>query len=207
MSAAAIAADRWEALVDLSRTRVPLQAEELFGSSRPFEVEIGAGKGRFLVEWAALHPEIGLLGVERNRSYACLAAARAVRRGLPNVRLVHTTAEDLLCRCLARASVGAVHVYFPDPWPKRRHDKRRFFRADTVARLAEVLQPGGLLRVKTDHADYAAVVASVLEGERRLVLGAVEQGFAGIPETSYELKYGREGRRFYRFVCYRRDDR
>jgi len=187
-------------LLDPDRTTLPLTAAGLFGRACPLEVELGVGKGRFLLEWAAADPGVGLLGVERARSYALLAAARAERRGLANVRLLHTTAEDLLFRCLAPASVDAFHVYFPDPWPKKRHHKRRFFRPDNVARLAEVLRPGGLLRVKTDHGEYAAVIAALLAAESRFVAVEAAAAFAAVPETHFELKYAREGRAFTRLA-------
>ncbi len=192
-------------ILELDTAALPLEALSLFGSSVPVELEIGSGKGRFLLEWALAHPEIGVLAVERARKYLTLAAERAARRGIPNVRLVHTTAEDLLFRCLTPASVAAVHVYFPDPWPKKRHHKRRFFRPENVARLAEVLSPGGLLRVKTDHADYAAVIGKILRGEARFEAANVEEAFAGVPLTSFEIKYAREQRPVFRFAVRRRE--
>jgi tRNA (guanine-N7-)-methyltransferase len=185
-----------EVLLDLDRTALPLSPAWLFGRPCPLEVELGVGKGRFLLEWAAAHQEVGLLGVERARSYALLAAGRAARRGLANVRVVHSTAEDVLFRCLAPGSVEAFHVYFSDPWPKKRHHKRRFFRPDNVARLAELLRPGGLLRVKTDHREYAVVIATVIAEEPRLAPVAVEEAFAAVPQTHFEIKYAREGREF-----------
>ncbi len=190
--------------LELDGAALPLAAESVFGARMPFEVEIGSGKGRFLIEWAAANPGIGVLGVERARGYVELVSARARRRGLGNLRILHTTAEDLLFRCLAPASVNAVHVYFPDPWPKQRHHKRRFFRPDNVARLAEVLRPGGLLRVKTDHAEYAALIAALLAAEPRLEEADVDEAFRAIPATHFEVKYGREGRAFSRFVFRRR---
>ncbi len=187
-------------LLDLAQVAVPFDASRLFGATVPIEVELGAGKGRFLLEWGAAHPEVGFLGVERARTYLEMAARRAARAGLTNVRFVHTTAEDLLFRRLATASVAAAHIYFPDPWPKRRHYKRRFFRSENVARLAEVLVPGGLLRVKTDHAGYAAVIAEVLAAETRLHPIAAAAAFAGIPPSNFEVKYAREGRPVHRFA-------
>jgi len=191
--------DAGAAVLELGGVDLPLEAMQVFGGPRPIEVELGVGKGRFLLEWAAMHPEVGLIGVERARKYLEFAALRAARGGLANVRLVHTTAEDLLFRCLAPGTVAAVHIYFPDPWPKRRHQKRRFFRPGSVARLAEVLEPGGLLRIKTDHADYAAVIAEVVAGERRLAPVTVDEAFGEIPVTHFEIKYARENRLVQRF--------
>jgi len=187
-------------VLDLGSVALPLSSRELFGAALPLEVELGVGKGRFLLEWAAGHPEVGLVGVERARTYVAIAARRLARRGLTNARLAHTTAEDLLFRCLAPASVTAVHVYFPDPWPKKRHHKRRFFRPENVARLAEVLLPGGLLRVKTDHPEYASVIAEVLRGEARLEPVAADRAFADVSATHFEIKYARDGRAVARFA-------
>jgi tRNA (guanine-N7-)-methyltransferase len=190
-------------VLDLGSVTLPLASREVFGSDVPLEVELGVGKGLFLLDWAVAHPNVGLVGVERVRKYMKVAALRAARRGLVNVRLVHTTAEDLLFRCLTEGSLAAAHVYFPDPWPKKRHHKRRFFRPANVARLADVLVPGGLLRVKTDHDAYASVIREVLADEPRLAPVAVEAAFDGLPVTSFEVKYARESRRVHRFA-YRR---
>lgn len=190
-------------ILDLGSVSLPLASRELFGSAVPLEVELGAGKGRFLLEWAAAHPEVGLVGVERVRTYLQMAALRVARRGLVNVRFVHTTAEDLLFRCLSEGSVVAFHVYFPDPWPKKRHHKRRFFRPANVARLADVLARGGLLRVKTDHDGYAAAIVETLAGEPRLLPLPAGEAFEEIPATHFEIRYAREGRPV-RCLAYRR---
>jgi len=190
-------------LLDLANVEVPLDGSRLFGSPRPLEAEIGVGKGRFLLAWAAAHPETGFIGVERARVYLQMAAVRSARAALTNVRLVHTTAEDLLFRCLRPGSLAALHVYFPDPWPKRRHQKRRLFRPENVGRMAEVLTPGGLLRIKTDHAGYAAVIAEVVATEPRLEPIATDGAFEGIPASNFEIKYAREARPVRRFA-YRR---
>lgn len=192
-------------ILDLGEHNLPLHPRAVFGSDLSFEVEIGSGKGRFLLEWAAAHPEVGVLAVERARKYLLLTALRAARQGLGNVRLVHTTAEDLLFRCLAPASVAAVHVYFPDPWPKKRHHKRRFFKPENIARLAQVLRPGGLLRVKTDHADYATVINEGLASEPLFQVADVEEAFVQVPPTHFEIKYAREQRKVFRFAFRRRE--
>jgi tRNA (guanine-N7-)-methyltransferase len=187
-------------IVDLGATRVPLESEQLFGSERPLEIEIGGGKGQFMLAWAGAHPEIGLLVVERARKYCELAAARAFRHGLGNVKFLATTAEDLLFRCLRPNSVVAFHVYYPDPWPKKRHHKRRFFRSENVARLVEVLEPGGLLRAKTDHTTYAPAIAEVLAAEPHLEPVPLEEAFADVPPTNYESKYANDDRAVHRFA-------
>lgn len=181
-------------VVALDEVPLPLSAQALFGRSCPLELELGVGKGRFAIAWAQAHPEIGLLGVERARKYLELAALRAARAGLSNVRLVHTTAEDVLFRCLGESSVAAVHVYFPDPWPKKRHHKRRFFRPENVARLAHVMAAGALLRVKTDHPDYAEVIRQVVADNGHFSPVPESEAFAQIPPTHFEIKYQGQGR-------------
>lgn len=187
-------------MLDLGRVAHPLDPAELFGVALPLEVELGVGKGRFLVERAAALPGVGFLGVERSRKYLEMTAARVARHALTNVRLARTTAEDLLYRCLAGASVAAVHVYFPDPWPKKRHQKRRLLREANLTRIAEVLVPGGLLLVKTDHDEYAAAIRAALAGVPRLVAIDGAAVLAGLPATHYELRFDREGRPVHTFV-------
>ncbi len=198
-----LATDLGATVLDLASVEVPLDGTRLFGAPRPLEVEIGVGKGRFLLAWAAAHPESGFLGVERARKYLELAAVRSARAGLTNVRLVHTTAEDLLFRCLPPGSLAALHVYFPDPWPKARHHKRRLFQPANVARMAEVLAAGGILRIKTDHAGYASAIGEAVGDETRLAPVAPEEAFEGIPATHFEVKYAREARPVHR-LAYRR---
>jgi len=186
--------------VDLNAVEVPLAWPELFGRSAPTEVEIGSGKGRFLLELAAERPDVNFLAVERAAKYHTLVCHRAARRGLVNVRLLRTTAEDLLFRLLPPSSVRTLFVLFPDPWPKKRHHKRRLMQPDVVARMLEVLEPGGRLLVKTDHPSYGDVIDEVL----RQVAGAevldAESAFRDLPLTGFERKYLEQGRRIRSFA-------
>jgi tRNA (guanine-N7-)-methyltransferase len=190
-------------LVDLTAAGLPLSSVSLFGRPCPLEVELGSGKGRFLLAWATAHPDIGILAVERARKYAELAAARAARQGLGNVKIAATTAEDLMFRCLLPGSVGGFHIYFPDPWPKKKHQKRRFFRPDNLQRLVDLLQPGGMLWVKTDHPAYAAVIGPLLAAQAGIERLDEVEAFAALPATNFEVKYAREDRPIHRFA-YRR---
>ncbi len=94
-------------------------------------------------------------------------------------------------------------MYFPDPWPKKRHHKRRFLNPANVRRMAEVLVPGGLLRIKTDHAEYAEAIAGVLAAETLLEPVDGEGAFAEVPPTSFEVKYEKESRPVHRWACRR----
>ena len=115
--------------IDLDQVSIPLQWPELFGRDAPTDIEIGTGKGKFLNEFATAQPERNILGVERSAKYHSLCCDRAARRGLTNVRVLRTTGEDLLFRLLTEASVASMYVLFPDPWPKKRHHKRRIFKS------------------------------------------------------------------------------
>jgi tRNA (guanine-N7-)-methyltransferase len=186
--------------VDLDRVAVPLAWPELFGRDVPTDVEIGSGKGKFLNELATARPERNLLAVERSAKYHRLCCDRAARRGLENVRLIRTTGEDLLFRLLAEASVSDLFVLFSDPWPKKRHHKRRFFKAENIAAVARVLIPGGRLLVKSDHEDYALVIGEVLAAAPGLSPIDPTEAFADLPLTGFESKYLVDGRKIHSFA-------
>jgi len=180
--------------IDLDRASIPLLWSELFGREAPTDVEIGSGKGKFLNEIAAATPERNFLAVERSAKYHRLCCDRAARRGLTNVRLIRTTGEDLLFRLLEEGSVANFFVLFPDPWPKKRHHKRRFFRTDIVAALSRRLAVGGRVLVKSDHADYAGIIGKVLADDPDLRPIDPGEAFAGLPMTGFEHKYAIDGR-------------
>ncbi len=191
--------------IDLDQVSIPLHWPELFGRDAPTDIDIGAGKGKFLNELATAHPERNLLAVERSAKYHRLCCDRAARRGLTNVRLLRTTGEDLLFRLLAEASVTNMYVLFPDPWPKKRHHKRRLVKPEIVAAMARALVIGGRLLVKSDHADYAEVIGEVLAGAPGLMAIDADQAFAGLPLTGFEHKYGIEGRAIRAFALEKHD--
>ncbi len=190
--------------VDLNQVAIPLRFPELFAREAPAAVEIGSGKGKLLLELAAARPELNLLGVERAAKYHTLVCERAARRGLANVRMLRTTAEDLLFRLLAPGSVGTFLIAFPDPWPKKRHHKRRLFTPRVVAALAAALAPSGLLLVKSDHISYAEVIRLALDQAPELVWAEPEAAWAGLPESGFERKYLAEGRAIHRFAMQKR---
>ncbi len=186
--------------VDLDQVAIPLLWNELFGRDAPTDVEIGCGKGTFLNDLAIAHPERNILAVERSAKYHRLSCERAARRGLDNIRLLRTTGEDLLFRLLAEQTVERFYVLFSDPWPKKRHRKRRFFTPANVAAIGRALVPGGRLLVKSDHDAYAEVIAQVLGGAPGFATIDPEKAFDGLPQTGFERKYMVEGRTIYRFA-------
>jgi tRNA (guanine-N7-)-methyltransferase len=190
--------------VDLNQVTIPLSWTRLFGRDAPTDVEIGSGKGKFLNELAAAHPERNILAVERSAKYHRLCCERAERRGLENMRLIRTTGEDLLFRLLNDASVDTFYVLFSDPWPKKRHHKRRFFTPDNVAAMQRALSPGGRLLAKSDHDAYAVVIADVLGSAAGFTAVDPEEAFAGLPQTGFEHKYLVDGRTIHTFALEKR---
>jgi tRNA (guanine-N7-)-methyltransferase len=189
--------------VDLNAVAIPLDWTGLFGREAATDVEIGSGKGRFLLSLAASHPERNLLAVERAGHYHRLCCERAAKRGLSNIRLLRTTAEDLLYRLLAPSSVATLFILFPDPWPKKRHHKRRLITLNNVAAIAAAIRPGGRLLIKTDHEGYAAVIAEVLAGVPALRAIDAAAAFAALPVSGFEHKYRDQGREIFAFASER----
>lgn len=184
----------------------PFDAVEAFGRRAPLEVEIGSGKARFLIESAQRDPAHDFLGLELSLAYYRICRERLARAGLPNARIVRADARRFAQTALPASSVRAFHVYFPDPWPKKKQRKRRLLDGAGLEILASRLEPGGLLRIATDHADYAAAIEPQVEsvpGLERLAWSALPPP----PQTHYEVKYRAEGRPIWRFLLRRRADR
>jgi len=132
----------------------PCTAESLFGRAAPLEVEIGSGKGLFLRNAAAARPEVDFLGIEVARKYAEFAAAGLAKAGLTNAVMVHGDGLRVFQELIPDNSLAAVHVYFPDPWWKQRHRRRRVMRESFLRDIERTLQPGGSLHFWTDVEEY-----------------------------------------------------
>jgi tRNA (guanine-N7-)-methyltransferase len=174
----------------------------VFGNDRPVEIEVGFGKGLFLVTTAAAHPEVNFLGIEIARAYQLFAATRMARRDLKNVRLALGDARLFLHDRVAAATVQAVHVYFPDPWWKQRHRKRRVFTPEFAAACERVLRPGGVLHVATDVEEYFQVMRETVARNTRLreLPPPQEQQPAHDLDylTNFERKFRKQGKPIYR---------
>lgn len=187
-----------ELRLSVESCQAPLDWGAIFGSDGPVEIEIGTGKGRFLLGAAEARPDVLHLGIEWANKYLRVAEARALRRGLNNVRFVRIDARELL-PFIPAASIAAYYVFYPDPWPKARHHKRRFIQVETANEVARTLVPGGMLHVATDHDEYWQAIVAVLdvhpEFERQAAFGGPSFPLPiDEPLTNFEIKYGREGR-------------
>ncbi len=155
-------------LLTLEQMPAPWDASVLFGRIVPLEIEVGSGKGLFLAAAAATDPEADFLGVEIAHKYAAFSAARLVKRGLANARLLRGDAQRLFPEFLPDACLRAVHVYFPDPWWKARHRKRRVMNETFVADIQRVLVAGGKLHFWTDVEEYYRTTLEILASHTQL---------------------------------------
>lgn len=172
--------------------------EALFGRRGPVELEIGTGKGNTLVRLAGDSPDCDFVGFEVGPKYVRLSRARLVKAGLGNARLVRGEAEWVLARHVPPGTVRRIHIYFPDPWPKKRHAKRRLFRPTFPPLLRRCLATGGDVRVATDHAAYWEQILEVMgEGAFR---PDPDAPWEEVPVSAFERKYREQGRTIHRLT-------
>jgi tRNA (guanine-N7-)-methyltransferase len=180
----------------------PINWAELFGNDHPIELEIGSGKGLFLINAATSEPSHNFLGVELARKYARLAAERLARRQLTNAKIWRGDARLIMEQLIPESSLRAVHVYFPDPWWKKRHKKRRVFTEELVAQIGRALKPGGELRVASDVEEYFGLTQRLIDAHpvfrEQPVPDLKDPEHALDYLTNFERKYRIEGRPIYR---------
>ena len=178
----------------------PIILKEVFGNCRPVEVEIGSGKGTFLLARAAARPELNFLGIEYARAYCYYAADRVRRHGLTNVRMIKVNAGEFFQHHLEDRSVLRVHIYFPDPWPKRRHQRRRLIQSAFIEQTRRVLIIGGQIIIVTDHPGYFEHIQRVFAhapGFTEVRMPQMADADDEIVGTNFERKYIAQGRTFY----------
>ncbi|MGE3182281.1 MAG: tRNA (guanosine(46)-N7)-methyltransferase TrmB [Phycisphaerae bacterium] len=213
-----------------------LDWHNFFGNQQPVEIEIGCGKAGFLLRRATARVDRNFLGIEWANEFYRYAADRMRRHQVPNVRILRTDASTFIRNQCPRDSLACLHVYHPDPWPKKRHHKRRLFQPAFAAAAAQCLKPGARLAVQTDHCEYFEQISSVLRAEPALVETAFLdpewlEGLEGEAEhdvgsdgksnavtdekvsarqyrlaTNFENKYRREGRSIYQIAFRKREE-
>ena len=169
----------------------PLDFRTLFGRDAPVVVEVGFGMGETTARIAQENPGVDYLGIEVHAPGVGSLLRQVEALGLANVRVVSHDAVEVLRDMVPPASLAGVHVFFPDPWPKKRHHKRRLVQPAFAALAASRLKPGGSIHVATDWEEYAQQVLEVLAATPGLVNTA--QGFAPRPATRPETKFERRG--------------
>lgn len=185
----------------------PLDAERWFGRSAPLIIEIGSGTGTATAAMAQHEPDKDLLAVEVYRPGIAQLLGSLERENIPNVRILRGDAVDVLQNMIGPASVLGIRVFFPDPWPKSRHHKRRLLQPSAFALFADRLIDGGVIHIATDHAEYAGYIAESGDGEpllTRLPVGTPnevrEAAVANSPmrhdrpRTKFEMKAEEQGR-------------
>ncbi len=167
----------------------PVNVSQWFSNPcRPLEVDLGCGAGRHLIARAAKHPDVNLLGIDRLLGRLRKAARAAEAAGADNVRLLRLDIVYAATHLLPPDSVRAYHVLFPDPWPKARHQRHRLFSTEFLNALVRTLEPGGTVRVATDHLPYFACIARLFADDPRFAPAPVE--LPGEAERSdFELEF------------------
>ncbi len=180
----------------------------IFGNDNPVHIEIGSGKGRFLLNMARKYPQTNFWAIEWANKYFKLCADRMGRWGLTNVRVVRTDARDFIIRRTPENSVSALHVYFPDPWPKKRHHKRRLFIPQFCQAVGSILVPGGMIAAATDHEGYFQQIKTNLLAVKNLEpTDFPHQWFDDQGQqlqTNYQLKWLGRGRKIHQLAMIRR---
>jgi tRNA (guanine-N7-)-methyltransferase len=181
----------------LARYAIPYSPEVLdlaaaFGRSAPTILEIGFGMGETTAAIAQSHPEHNYLGLEVHSPGVGSLLKQIDERGLPNVRIVQHDAVDVVEQMLAPACLAGIHVFFPDPWPKKRHHKRRLIQPAFLRLLATRLVPGGYLHLATDWEEYAHQMLAVAQAEP--ALANLAEGFAPRPAHRPLTKFEARGR-------------
>jgi tRNA (guanine-N7-)-methyltransferase len=176
-------------------TPAPLDLAAVFGRRAPRCLEIGFGTGEVIGTLAAAHPEIDYLGIEVHRPGVGKLLLRAEKSGLANLRVICHDAVEVLTSQLGANCCDEILVFFPDPWHKKRHHKRRLIEANFVRRLGEVLRPGGILRLATDWQAYAQQMVEVCNAEVQLLSLNPGKEFAPRPEFRAPTRFERRGER------------
>lgn len=190
--------------VDLDNCPKPMDLQTLFPRSAPLHLEVGSGKGTFILHQARTHPENNYLGIEWANKIYKYAADRLRRWQVTNARMLRADAREFLAQYVPNACIEALHLYFPDPWPKKRHHKRRFVAPENLVEVHRILLPGKHFYCVTDHEDYAQVMREVIESKAIQALFEEVEFF--VPDsaepgewvgTNFERKYRKEGRDFF----------
>lgn len=182
--------------------------DEVYGAHKPLRIEVGVGNSFFLVELALRAPDFSYLGFEYSRKRVLKFLRKVEAAGLTNVRVLPVNALSLLDRAFASDSVDHFYINHPDPWPKRRHAKKRLIQPHNVQKMLRLLRPGGGISLRTDVRTYAIQMLEVLDGTAGLRNSAGRSAFSPVPlepyRTAFEEKFVAQGRPIY-YLEYRKE--
>ena len=177
--------------------------DEIYGQPRPLRIEVGVGNSPFLIEVASSEPGYNYLGLEYSHKRVIKFLKKVRQAGLENIRMLHLNSDRLFDEYIAPGSVEHLFVNFPDPWPKRRHGKKRFIARERLKTAVKLLAPGGGFSLRTDARDYALEALDNLEAREDLENCFSSGEWAPNPlypfETPYEVKFKAQGLRIYYF--------
>ena len=183
--------------------------KEVFGNDRPVHIEIGMGKGRFMMDLAATNPEINYIGIEKYSTVLLRAIQKMEETELPNLKFIRMDAEDI-CEVFDKEEVSKIYLNFSDPWPKDRHAKRRLPSRQFLARYNEILKADGRIEFKTDNKDLFEFALEEVEPAGWKIeaftrdLHHDEKMFAGNIMTEYEEKFSSQGNPIYKLITMRK---
>ncbi len=180
--------------LDLATWPDPLDLDAVFGRTARITLEIGSGLGDTALELAAQHPHRNYIAADVHTKGIARTLLQIEERGLTNLRVLHGDALAFITHRLPDASLDEILVFFPDPWPKARHHKRRLVRQEFAEAATRTLRPGGTLHLATDIAEYAQVMRTVLDRQPKLRRTHSGPRTPQRPRTKYELAGERQGR-------------
>jgi len=170
-----------------------LDFETLFGRHAPVVLEIGFGNGETLVEQAAASPDKDFVGIEVHEPGVGHCLLRAQAAGIGNLRIIRHDAVEVLDQVVPKDTLSRVNLYFPDPWPKKRHHKRRIVQPAFLDLVADRLRPGGTLRIATDWAPYAEHIGQIIDHSTRFVVAEKREHAGDRPLDRPQTKFERRG--------------
>jgi tRNA (guanine-N7-)-methyltransferase len=179
-------------VVELRSIVEPLDLAGLFPAPQPLEVELGCGDASFLIEWAQRHPEHNFIGVERLLGRIAKLDRKGRRAGLNNLHGVRIESSYFLQYLLPPASAAAIHIYFPDPWPKKRHHKNRLINEDFPALARAALTPAGTIFLRTDDAPYFSQMTEIFDAQKEFKKVETPPELAGLL-TDFEKEFTARG--------------
>jgi tRNA (guanine-N7-)-methyltransferase len=169
-----------------------LNPSQLFPRAQPLEVELGSGDGSFIAQWAKLHPERNFIAVERLLGRLRKIDRKGRRAGLTNLRAMRLEAWYVVEYLLQPGTVNAIHIYFPDPWPKRKHRKNRLVNDAFTETAARALAPGGVVYLRTDDQDYYKQMVTVFDANTKLVKVETPDELSKVV-TDFEREFHKRG--------------